>query len=136
MEERDHELKRQDEAKRQLILKLCNAQKSAEKKENELKKLQGEHEKAMKMIQEFITRQHRSEDKQLKKEQKISELQYELKKKSTESTRSEKSGRTSHTSSSVRKVIKTEMIDDTEDQINQVSSLAKIYLDIVRFFQY
>ncbi|KAK0094120.1 hypothetical protein PV326_011778 [Microctonus aethiopoides] len=119
LEERDHELKRQDEAKRQLILKLCNAQKSAEKKENELKKLQSEHEKAMKMIQEFIARQHRSEDKQLKKEQKISELQYELKKKSTESTRSEKSGRTSHTSSSVRKVIKTEMIDDAEDQINQ-----------------
>ncbi|KAK0179549.1 hypothetical protein PV327_005291 [Microctonus hyperodae] len=119
LEERNLELKRQDDAKRQLILKLCNAQKSAEKKENELKKLQSEHEKAMKMIQEFIARQHRSEDKQLKKEQKISELQYELKKKSTESTRSEKSGRSSHTSSSVRKIIKTEMIDDADDQINQ-----------------
>lgn len=109
---------KQEEAKKQLILKLCNAQQSAEKTENELKGLRYEHEKALKMIQEFISRQQKSEDKQIKKDKKIVELQQELHRKSSDSSRSGYSS-SGHSITS-RRQIKTEMDDNQAQQVQQV----------------
>ncbi|XP_015592615.1 centrosomin isoform X3 [Cephus cinctus] len=78
LEDRERELKRQEEAKKQLILKLCNTQKSAESTEQRRKKLEAEHEKALKMIQGFMERQEHLEDMQVKKDRKIMELEVEL----------------------------------------------------------
>lgn len=78
VKDRDKELQRQDTAKKQLILKLCNVQQSAEITDLKLKKLEFEHEKALKMIQGFMERQQQMESKQVKKERKIMDLELEL----------------------------------------------------------
>ncbi|XP_051158815.1 centrosomin-like isoform X3 [Leptopilina boulardi] len=78
VKERDRELQRQDTAKKQLILKLCNVQQSAEITDLKLKKLEIEHEKALKMIQGFMERQQQLESKQIKKDRKIMDLELEL----------------------------------------------------------
>lgn len=80
LEERDNELKRQEETKKQLILKLCNAQKQAENFEQRVKKIESEHEKAIKAIQGFIEREQQMEDVHCRKERKILELETELRK--------------------------------------------------------
>ncbi|XP_076239387.1 phosphodiesterase 4D interacting protein centrosomin isoform X2 [Calliopsis andreniformis] len=78
VEDRDSELKRQEEARKQLVLKLCNMQKHAETTDYKLRKLEGEHEKAIKTIQGFMERQQQLENTNLRKEQKIMELEIEL----------------------------------------------------------
>ncbi|KAG7208405.1 hypothetical protein KM043_014637 [Ampulex compressa] len=61
LEEKEVELKRQEEARKQLVLKLCNTQKHAEVTGERLKKLQVDHEKAIKTIQGFMERQRQME---------------------------------------------------------------------------
>ncbi|XP_043476790.1 centrosomin isoform X3 [Leptopilina heterotoma] len=78
VKDRDRELQRQDTAKKQLILKLCNVQQSAEMTDLKLKKLEIEHEKALKMIQGFMERQQQLESKHVKKDRKIMDLEVEL----------------------------------------------------------
>lgn len=78
LEERDQELKRQEEEKKQLILKLCNVQKHVEVTDQNFKKMEGEHQKAVKMIQGFMERQQQMEDKIARKERKIAELEVAL----------------------------------------------------------
>lgn len=75
LEEKDQELKRQEEEKKQLILKLCNLQKHVETTDQDFKKMEGEHQKAVKMIQGFMGRQQQMEDKIARKERKIAELE-------------------------------------------------------------
>lgn len=78
LEEKEKELKAQEESRKQLVLKLCNTQKQAETMSYKLKKLEGEHEKAIKTIQGFMERQQQLENTKLRKEQKIMELEIEL----------------------------------------------------------
>ncbi|KAK2581531.1 hypothetical protein KPH14_005187 [Odynerus spinipes] len=78
LEEKERDLKKQEEEKKQLILKLCNVQKQVELTEQKFKKMEGEHQKAVKMIQGFMERQQQMEDKNLRKERKIVELEAEL----------------------------------------------------------
>ncbi|XP_071875855.1 phosphodiesterase 4D interacting protein centrosomin isoform X2 [Bombus fervidus] len=78
LEEKEKELKAQEESRKQLVLKLCNTQKHAETTSYKLKKLEGEHEKAIKTIQGFMERQQQLENTKLRKEQKIMELEIEL----------------------------------------------------------
>lgn len=80
LEERDNELKRQEETRKQLILKLCNAQKQIENSEQKLKKLEGEYEKAIRAIQGFVEREQHLQDIYSRKEQRILELETELRK--------------------------------------------------------
>ncbi|XP_072761406.1 uncharacterized protein Cnn isoform X3 [Anoplolepis gracilipes] len=81
LEERDNELKRQEEIRKQLILKLCNAQKQIENSEQKLKKVEGEQEKALKAIQGFVQREQQIQDIYSRKEQQILELETELRKR-------------------------------------------------------
>ncbi|XP_053596651.1 centrosomin isoform X3 [Microplitis demolitor] len=113
LEERDQELSKQEDAKKQLVLKLCNVQQSNEQTEKELQKLKTDHEKALTMIREFINRQHRLEERQKHKEHKIAELQHELK-KSSESSRTKKSGHVT-----VRKDLEYDLPDDSDSQSHQ-----------------
>ncbi|XP_025153819.1 centrosomin isoform X3 [Harpegnathos saltator] len=80
LEERDNELKRQEEARKQLILRLCNTQKQAENTEQRLKKMEGEHEKAIRAIQGFMEREKQARDANTRKERRILELEMELRK--------------------------------------------------------
>nr|XP_033191374.1 dynactin subunit 1-like [Bombus vancouverensis nearcticus] len=75
LEEKEKELKAQEESRKQLVLKLCNTQKQAETMSYKLKKLEGEHEKAIKTIQGFMERQQQLENTKLRKEQKIEVLE-------------------------------------------------------------
>jgi len=81
LEERDSELKRLQETRKQLILKLCNVQKQTESTEQKLKKMEGEHEKAVRAIQGFIEREQQMRDMDFCKDQKILELEAELRKR-------------------------------------------------------
>lgn len=81
MEERDNELKRQEETRKQMILKLCNAQKQMEISEQKLKKLEGEYEKAIRAIQGFVEREQQIQEIHSRKEQRILELETELHKR-------------------------------------------------------
>jgi hypothetical protein len=81
LEERDGELKRLQETRKQLILKLCNVQKQTESTEQKLKKMEGEHEKAVRAIQGFIEREQQMRDVDFCKDQKILELETELRKR-------------------------------------------------------
>lgn len=81
MEERDNELKQQEETRKQMILKLCNAQKQVEISEQKLKKLEGEYAKAIRAIQGFVEREQQIQDIYSHKEQKILELETELRKR-------------------------------------------------------
>ncbi|XP_015190024.1 PREDICTED: myosin-11 isoform X2 [Polistes dominula] len=78
LQEKELELKRQEEEKKQLILKLCNVQKQVEVTDQKFKKMEGEHQKAVKMIQGFMERQQQLEDRIARKERKIEELEAEL----------------------------------------------------------
>ena len=116
MEERNRELQRQEAAKKQLILKLCNVQQSAELTDQKLKKLESDHEKALKMIQGFMERQQHLEDKQLKKDRRIIDLELEI----TRLRGSENSK--CKNSSSLRRNLSNEMTDNPErDNNNQVN---------------
>lgn len=75
LDERERELKRQEESRKQLTLKLCNLQKHTEITDQKLKKLEGEHEKAIKTIQGFMGRQKQLEETSLKREKRITELE-------------------------------------------------------------
>ena len=61
-----------------MVLKLCNMQKHAETMSHKLKKLESEHEKALKTIQGFMERQQQLETVKMRKDQKIMELEIEL----------------------------------------------------------
>ncbi|XP_043524063.1 centrosomin-like isoform X2 [Frieseomelitta varia] len=78
LEEKDAELKYQEESRKQLVLKLCNMQKHAETMSHKLQKLESEHEKALKTIQGFMERQQQLETVKMRKDQKIMELEIEL----------------------------------------------------------
>ncbi|XP_043499142.1 centrosomin isoform X2 [Polistes fuscatus] len=78
LQEKELELKRREEEKKQLILKLCNVQKQVEVTDQKFKKMEGEHQKAVKMIQGFMERQQQLEDRIARKERKIEELEAEL----------------------------------------------------------
>jgi len=81
LEERDNKLKQHEDSRKQLILKLCNAQKQAENAEQKLKKMEGEHQKAIKAIQGFMEREKQMRDTDSHKEQQIIELEAELRKR-------------------------------------------------------
>ncbi|XP_011693370.1 PREDICTED: centrosomin-like isoform X2 [Wasmannia auropunctata] len=78
LEERDSKLKQHEDMRKQLILKLCNAQKQAEVAEHKLKKLEGEHQKAIRAIQGFMEREYQMDSH---KERQIVELETELRKR-------------------------------------------------------
>lgn len=80
LEDRDGELKSLHDARKQLILKLCNAQKQTESTEQKLRKMEGEHEKAVRVIQGFLEREQQMRDVECYKDQKILELEAELRK--------------------------------------------------------
>lgn len=110
-------MKRQEEARKQLVLKLCNMQKHTETADNKLKKLEGEHEKAIKTIQGFMERQQQLETTKLRKEQKIMELEIELNRLRECENRASPA---SH-SQFVRRDFSANMTDDPErDPSNQV----------------
>lgn len=79
-------MKRLQEARKQLILKLCNSQKQTESTEQKLKKIEGEHEKAVRAIQGFIEREQQMRDIDLSKDKKILELEAELRKRKSGNT--------------------------------------------------
>ncbi|KAL0115738.1 hypothetical protein PUN28_010934 [Cardiocondyla obscurior] len=81
LEERDNKLKQVEDIRKQLILKLCNAQKEAENSNQKLKKIELEHQKAIKAIQGFIEREQEMEKTNFYKERQIVELETELRKK-------------------------------------------------------
>lgn len=118
LEEKDNELKRQEEGRKQLVLKLCNMQKHAETMDYKLKKLEGEHEKAIKTIQGFMERQQQLESTKLRKEQKIMELEIELNRlREYENMKIARDGHNQF----VRRDFSTDMTDDPErDPSNQV----------------
>ncbi|XP_029157354.1 centrosomin isoform X2 [Nylanderia fulva] len=81
LEERDNELKRQEETRKQLILKLCNAEKQMKTSEQKLKKIEVEYEKAIRAIQGFVEREKQMQDIYSRKEQRTLELETELRKR-------------------------------------------------------
>jgi len=82
LEERDNKLKQYEDIRKQLILKLCNAQKQAENAEQKLKKMESEHQKAIRAIQGFMEREQQMRDTDSHKEQQqIVELETELRKR-------------------------------------------------------
>lgn len=80
LEERNDELKQLEETRKQLVLRLCNTQKHAENTEQRLKKMEGEHEKAIRAIQGFMEREQQMRDTNTRKERRILELDVELRK--------------------------------------------------------
>lgn len=78
LEERDHKLKQQEDIRKQLILKLCNAQKQVENSEQKLKKIEGEHQKAIRAIQGFMEREQQLRDTDSHTERQNVELETEL----------------------------------------------------------
>nr|XP_034190787.1 centrosomin isoform X2 [Osmia lignaria] len=117
IEEKDADLKRQEESRKQLVLKLCNMQKHVETTDYRLKKLEGEHEKAIKTIQGFMERQQQLENVKLRKEQKIMELEIELNR--LRECENIQSSRDSH-NQFIRRDFSTDMTDDPErDPSNQ-----------------
>lgn len=120
IEERDREIKRQEEAKKQLILKLCNVKKSSKITEEKLEQLKNEHDKALKLIQGLLERQQKYENQHMKKDRKITELEAELD-KMYKGSDCPKVKRSSH-SSSARRDLSSEMANHPErDQTDQVS---------------
>lgn len=80
LEERNDELKQLEETRKQLVLRLCNTQKHAENTEQRLKKMEGEHEKAIRAIQGFMEREQQMRETNTRKERRILELDMELRK--------------------------------------------------------
>ncbi|XP_053980888.1 centrosomin isoform X1 [Hylaeus volcanicus] len=117
IEDKDNELKRQEEARKQLVLKLCNMQKHVEVTDQKLIKLKNDHEKAIKTIQGFMQKQRKLESTQLRKEQKIMELEIELNR--LRENEDAKIGRDRHNQYVLRD-FSTDMTDDPErDPSNQ-----------------
>ncbi|XP_077255106.1 phosphodiesterase 4D interacting protein centrosomin isoform X4 [Temnothorax americanus] len=81
LEERDNKLKQHEDTRKQLILKLCNAQKQAENSEQKLKKLEVEYKKAIRAIQGFMEREKHRRDTDSHQERQIVELDSELRKR-------------------------------------------------------
>lgn len=73
-------MKQLEETRKQLVLRLCNTQKHAENTEQRLKKMEGEHEKAIRAIQGFMEREQQMQDTNTRKERRILELDMELRK--------------------------------------------------------
>ncbi|CAD1478022.1 unnamed protein product, partial [Heterotrigona itama] len=115
LEEKDNELKCQEESRKQLVLKLCNMQKHVETTSHKLKKLEGEHEKALKTIQGFMERQQQLETMKMRKDQKIMELEIELNR-----VREHESLKAARESQLARRDFSSNMTDDPErDASNQ-----------------
>ncbi|XP_058799122.1 centrosomin isoform X2 [Phymastichus coffea] len=115
LEDKEKEIKKQEEIKKQLTLKLYSAQQIAEDKEQKLKKLEVDHKKAIQMLQGFMKRHEQLEDKQTKKDRRIMELEVELSRLRNENT---KASRNSINTSS-RKNISNELIDSPERDNNR-----------------
>ncbi|XP_063983837.1 centrosomin-like isoform X3 [Diachasmimorpha longicaudata] len=107
LEERDRKLKDQEETKKQLMLKLCNVQETAEATQRDLKKVQTDHNKALRMIQEFVGRTKHLEQKLSKKDKKIEELKLESTKLKESESRTKRNGQLS----SIRRNLTPEMDD-------------------------
>lgn len=73
-------MKQLEETRKQLVLRLCNTQKHAENTEQRLKKMENEHEKAIRAIQGFMEREQQMRDTNTRKERRILELDMELRK--------------------------------------------------------
>ena len=100
------------------MLKLCNMQKQIEVTSHKLKKLEGEHEKALKTIQGFMERQQQLETMKMRKDQRIMELEIELNRlREHESLKAAREGPSQLT----RRDFSSNMTDDPErDASNQV----------------
>lgn len=88
-EEQENEMRVQEEAKKQLILKLCNVKKSAKMTDEKLKTLEIEYKKALQSIQGLMELQSNDATMLKRKERQIKELEQELQKvyKNMEGTR-------------------------------------------------
>lgn len=134
LESKDYKLKHYENIRKQLILKLCNSQKQAENSEQKLKKIEGEHYKAIRAIQGFMEREQQMRDTDSQKERQIVELETELRKR-----------RNSHGSVSL-KDLGVKNADDVEnDSCKQVNIaililFANIYVSefclIIKFLNY
>lgn len=125
-------MKAQEESRKQLVLKLCNTQKQAETTSYKLKKLEGEHEKAIKTIQGFMERQQQLENTKLRKEQKIMELEIELNR--LREYENAKAARDGHDQFVLRD-FSTDMTDDPErDASNQVDIMIFRFCMLVSTF--
>ncbi|XP_011261366.2 CDK5 regulatory subunit-associated protein 2 isoform X2 [Camponotus floridanus] len=121
LEERDNELKRQEETRKQMILKLCNAQKQMEISEQKLKKLEGEYEKAIRAIQGFVEREQQIQDIYSRKEQRILELETELRKRrNSHDPVSLKDLDVKNTSNSENDSSKQQRFEEMESKINDL----------------
>lgn len=138
MEEKGNEIKRQEEDKKQLILKLCNTQKQTESHEQKLKKVEGEHEKAIKAIQGFMEYEQEIQNANSQKDQRILELETELRKlrDSNDSVKPRNNGLVSLKDLDVRNVDNSE--SDSCKQVNIIiyhgfSSLISTFQNYMRF---
>ncbi|XP_076643396.1 phosphodiesterase 4D interacting protein centrosomin isoform X3 [Halictus rubicundus] len=124
LEEKDNEIKRRQEKNKQLVLKLCNMQKHAETVDCKLKKLETDHEKAIKTIQGFMERQQQLENSKLMKEQKIMELEIELHRlREGENSNMRRDRREEHTPSNQQRFDEMEAkINDLRDQIETIKA--------------
>lgn len=124
LEEKDNELRRKEEDRKHLISKLCTTQKQVEDTEQKLKKLEGEHEKAVKAIQAFVEREHQMRDANSHKERKILELETELRKR-----------RNSHDLVSLRDLGVKNAENDSCKQVN-IYKLRLIFDLVCRFLRF
>ncbi|XP_076278704.1 phosphodiesterase 4D interacting protein centrosomin isoform X2 [Lasioglossum baleicum] len=124
LEEKDNEIKRRQEKNKQLVLKLCNMQKQAENADYKLKKLETDHEKAIKTIQGFMERQQQLEQSKLMKEQKIMELEIELNRlQEGENTGMRRDRRDDYNPSNQQRFDEMEAkINDLRDQIETIKA--------------
>ncbi|KAJ8679472.1 hypothetical protein QAD02_015259 [Eretmocerus hayati] len=109
LEEKEREIKRQEETKKQLMLKLNKVQQSSEETDQKLKKLEVDHRKAIQMIQGFMGRHQQMEDKQIVKDRRIMELEVELNRLRNDHAKAARSSM-----NCVRRNISTELIDGPE----------------------
>lgn len=124
LEEKDVEIKRRQEKNKQLVLKLCNVQKHAETTDYKLKKLETDHDKALKTIQGFMERQQQLENSKLMKEQKIMELEIELHRlREGENSNMRRDRRDDHNPSNQQRFDEMEAkINDLRDQIETIKA--------------
>ncbi|XP_043252265.1 centrosomin isoform X1 [Colletes gigas] len=121
LEDKDSELKHQEETRKQLVLKLCNMQKHVETTELKLKKLEYNHEKAVKVIQGFMEKQRKLENINLMKEQKIIELEFELSRlQECENLKAGRDFSTNITDNPERDPSNQRRFDDMEAKINDL----------------
>ncbi|XP_076378265.1 phosphodiesterase 4D interacting protein centrosomin isoform X2 [Megalopta genalis] len=124
IDEKDIEIKQLEEKSKQLVLKLCNMQKHSETVEYKLKKLEIDHEKAIKTIQGFMERHQQLESSKLLKEQKIMQLEIELHQlREGEKSNAERDRRHERTSSNQQRFDEMEAkINDLRDQIETIKA--------------